>query len=61
MSWCLVEPCTHTTANGKGMREACLDNVENVHDNDALKQMQGRSGAMLECGIEWAVNKERQS
>ena len=61
MGWCAVVPCTHATSNDKCMREACLDNVANVQDSDALKQMQGRSRAMLECGIMWDVNKESQS
>ncbi|GFZ17034.1 myosin family protein with Dil domain-containing protein [Actinidia rufa] len=40
--WCVVTPCTHATPDGKGMREACLDKVANVQDNDVAKQMQGR-------------------
>ena len=61
MGWCVVAPCTHATPNGKGMRKACLDKMTNVEDNDALKQMQDRSGAMLECEIVWAVRKDSQS
>ena len=61
MGWCVVAPCTHATPNGKSTREACLDKVANVQDSGALKQMQGRCGAMPECRIAWAVNKESQS
>ena len=45
----------------KGMREACLDKMAYVQDSDTLKQMKGKSGAMLECGIVRAVNKKSQS
>ena len=47
--------------DGKGTREACLDKMMYVQNNDTLKQMQGRSGAMPEYRTMWVVNKERQS
>ncbi|GFZ09643.1 hypothetical protein Acr_21g0002420 [Actinidia rufa] len=59
MGWCMVVPCTHATSNGKGMRETCLDNVASVQDNDTLKQMRNRSGAMPECGIVWDAVADR--
>ena len=43
------------------MREVCFDKMAYVQNSDALKQMQGRSGEMPECGIVWVVNKEHQS
>ncbi|GFY89026.1 hypothetical protein Acr_06g0009660 [Actinidia rufa] len=36
--------------DGKGMKEACLDKMMYVQDNDTLKQMQGRSRVMLNAG-----------
>ena len=47
--------------DGKGMREACLDKMAYVQDSDNFKKMQGRSKAMPECEIVWAMNKEIQS
>ena len=61
IGWYVVAPYTHATHNGKCMREAYLDNAAKVQDNDVLKQMQSRSGAMTNCRIVWAVNKEIQS
>ena len=58
MGWYVVAPCTRTTLDGKGMREAYLDKLANVQDSDAMEQMQGTSGVVPECVKVWAVNKD---